>query len=671
MLPIISSKKQAAEKKIKKRPRAVLPPSKSTSKKAPSISSSTNNVDRIVVGKEISGHRSHQQQQQSHLQAQPPLHQGSNNEENALILAAEAAAALIMGNNNDYMVHGDEAAATNTIAATSTTTHNSTSNNSTSLELLENVVAGVKVVQGSEGGGGGGGTAWGGNNSDNYHYQNPLGPSSQVQTFQSKVPTMLTSSSLLEMSEAQREFLTQYYGSGCADDRDNDLDRNGVDEDEEIIEEDGDDTADGSNNYHNKKMGMEVTEPSSSGGTLATMTTTATGTAPTTLRAMCQKIPRSTSTNKKKKMKKTNDKEKKGVTFHEGGDVVHLFKKDEEENSVGEADGDASTSTTSPTLAIEDHAAVLSGPQVTVDEHGTIVIAQDSLLPNPENRQSTSDIDQELLGGGSVIDEGETPSQLGAIQARYDSFTAVPRTVPVRWSVRETKDFYNALRQCGTDFSLMQMYCLGRTRAQLKRKFKVESRKNARLVDMALDPKCQLKLGKFWECHAKGFIRPILIYPAHITSPLFMMVDISVFGDSLEIPEEVPTFVREVTPPTLPATGGAAAAPPAAAESNVHHGMNRNYDHLFEEEDGDLPMSDNSTAACAGGAATGVGNDTTKLAPADNFASNFQTVQGRDALQHPPTILPVVVTAPQATGKKKTRFKVKPSKGKATTKSGK
>ncbi|KAL7428997.1 hypothetical protein ACHAXH_000963, partial [Discostella pseudostelligera] len=395
-------------------------------------------------------------------------------------------------------------------------------------------------------------TAWGGNNSDNYHYQNPLGPSSQVQTFQSRVPAMLTSNSLLEMSEAQREFLTQYYGSGCADEHGDDLDRNheGGD-DEEIIEEDGDDIADGSNNYHNKKMiGMVVTE--SSGGTLATTTTTTSGTAPTTLRAMCQKIPRSTSIKKKKKkmMKKSNDNKKKGVTFHEGGDVVHLFKKDEEEQSVGEADGDASTTTSSPSLTIEDHAAVLSGPQVTVDEHGTIVIAQDSLLPNPENRQSTSDIDQELLGGGSVIDEGETPSQLGAIQARYDSFTAVPRTVPIRWSVRETKDFYNALRQCGTDFSLMQMYCLGRTRAQLKRKYKVESRKNARLVDMALDPKCQLKL------------------------------DISVFGDTLEIPEEVPTFVREVTPPTLPATGGAVAAPPAAAaaaESNVHHGMNRNY----------------------------------------------------------------------------------------------
>jgi hypothetical protein len=32
---------------------------------------------------------------------------------------------------------------------------------------------------------------------------------------------------------------------------------------------------------------------------------------------------------------------------------------------------------------------------------------------------------------------------------------------------------------------------------QLKRKFKVESRKNPRLVDMALDPKCKVKLGEF------------------------------------------------------------------------------------------------------------------------------------------------------------------------------
>ena len=151
------------------------------------------------------------------------------------------------------------------------------------------------------------------------------------------------------------------------------------------------------------------------------------------------------------------------------------------------------------------------------------------------------------------------------------------------------------------------------------------------------------------------------------------------FGNTLEIPEEVPTFVREVTP-TLPpaASGGATAAAAAAssserdgtsAESNLQHGMKRNYDHLFEEEeeeeeeDVDLPVvhEDDHHAT----AAIGVGVDTSTRATPESM----NNVQARDALLHqqPPTILPVVVAAPKTTGKKKTRFKVKPTKGKSAT----
>lgn len=62
--------------------------------------------------------------------------------------------------------------------------------------------------------------------------------------------------------------------------------------------------------------------------------------------------------------------------------------------------------------------------------------------------------------------------------------------------MNETKSFYRALRQCGTDFQMMQMFMVGRSRAQLKSKFKMESRRNPRLVDMALDPKSRVKLGE-------------------------------------------------------------------------------------------------------------------------------------------------------------------------------
>ena len=40
---------------------------------------------------------------------------------------------------------------------------------------------------------------------------------------------------------------------------------------------------------------------------------------------------------------------------------------------------------------------------------------------------------------------------------------------------------------------MMLNFLEGRTMTQLKRKYKMESRKNPRLVDMALDPKMKVK----------------------------------------------------------------------------------------------------------------------------------------------------------------------------------
>lgn len=137
--------------------------------------------------------------------------------------------------------------------------------------------------------------------------------------------------------------------------------------------------------------------------------------------------------------------------------------------------------------------------------------------------------------------------------------------------------------------------------------------------------------------------------------------DISVFGDSLEIPEEVPTFVREVTP-TLPASVGAASATGSglAAVSNDRYGMRGGYDHLFEEDDENLALGENYTSSTPG--TTGVAMDSTILTPGDIFASKSKSNQGRDSLQQPLTILPVVVAAPKTMAKKKMRFKVNPSK---------
>ncbi len=155
---------------------------------------------------------------------------------------------------------------------------------------------------------------------------------------------------------------------------------------------------------------------------------------------------------------------------------------------------------------------------------------------------------------------------------------------------------------------------------------------------------------------------------------IFGRVDISIFGDALEIPEEVPTIVREVTP-TLPLAGGVAAATASSlgedhedtVDKNGHNGMSRNYDHLFDdifdEVVEDLPIKDGEDYTNADVDAaftdTGIGEDRAKQESIDG------TRNVMDASNQP---LPVIVTAQRNVVRKKTRFKVKPSK--SATKSG-
>jgi len=55
-----------------------------------------------------------------------------------------------------------------------------------------------------------------------------------------------------------------------------------------------------------------------------------------------------------------------------------------------------------------------------------------------------------------------------------------------QWSKDETLKFYKCLMNFGTDFSMIQQYCPNRTRAQIKRKYKTEEKKNLQLVNGAL-----------------------------------------------------------------------------------------------------------------------------------------------------------------------------------------
>merc|ERR1719174_2262447 len=72
-------------------------------------------------------------------------------------------------------------------------------------------------------------------------------------------------------------------------------------------------------------------------------------------------------------------------------------------------------------------------------------------------------------------------------QQRLNSATYSRRTNPERWSYADTELFYKALREFGTDFSLIERLFPGRNRRQIKRKWLKEEKKNPVRIEEALD----------------------------------------------------------------------------------------------------------------------------------------------------------------------------------------
>ncbi|KAJ0010439.1 hypothetical protein Pint_34748 [Pistacia integerrima] len=66
----------------------------------------------------------------------------------------------------------------------------------------------------------------------------------------------------------------------------------------------------------------------------------------------------------------------------------------------------------------------------------------------------------------------------------YQSF--MKKTPTVRWSKQDTDLFYEAVRQFGTDLSMIQQLFPGRTRQQIKLKYKKEERKQPLKLNEAL-----------------------------------------------------------------------------------------------------------------------------------------------------------------------------------------
>lgn len=119
-----------------------------------------------------------------------------------------------------------------------------------------------------------------------------------------------------------------------------------------------------------------------------------------------------------------------------------------------------------------------TGPQVEF-VNGNIVLKESSLvLPEP-----TAEGEYEELEEGAHA------------TATYFSF--LKRKPGSKWGFEETWLFYKALRQCGTEFSLMQSFFPGRTRKQLKQKYLREEKDHPELIRRSLDRSLPLELEPF------------------------------------------------------------------------------------------------------------------------------------------------------------------------------
>jgi len=67
-----------------------------------------------------------------------------------------------------------------------------------------------------------------------------------------------------------------------------------------------------------------------------------------------------------------------------------------------------------------------------------------------------------------------------------------------RWNHRDTLRFYQALRMCGTDFTLIARVFPNRDRDDIKRKFKTEDKANRTLIDSALRQRVPFDLTCFY-----------------------------------------------------------------------------------------------------------------------------------------------------------------------------
>ncbi|KAB0803485.1 hypothetical protein PPYR_00455 [Photinus pyralis] len=151
-----------------------------------------------------------------------------------------------------------------------------------------------------------------------------------------------------------------------------------------------------------------------------------------------------------------------------------MTKNSEQSDRREEERVDSPTNCDSPNKNVEsdDDNNSVPVPQIKIGKNGEIIIDEKSLIV--ENKQTKKD--RENLKNSELVN--------GDFDTGYGVYKKVRRSKD--WSNEETLFFYKALHTLGTDFSLMLQLFPGRTRRELKMKFKKEDRINHTLIDKAL-----------------------------------------------------------------------------------------------------------------------------------------------------------------------------------------
>ena len=123
---------------------------------------------------------------------------------------------------------------------------------------------------------------------------------------------------------------------------------------------------------------------------------------------------------------------------------------------------------------------------------GKIVISHDSVIASSMHRRR-------------AIDSYEVTQEEGTddVHSRVTSWTYSRRTSTERWTAEETKKFYLALSQCGTDFTMIGNLFPKRTRRQIKNKWKKENRVQPEMIKLALNRRLPFDV----DAHSDGIER--------------------------------------------------------------------------------------------------------------------------------------------------------------------